>query len=108
MQPGRAVPLAIDGSRMNPENDNQPRGRLPSSEAVDRFLMDDASPLRLWREHRGLSVEELAAAAGTDPESLRLHENGGVFPASEQLMGRLAEALQVRPADIQWSGEYDY
>ena len=57
---------------------------LIPSEIVDRLLFSDESPVRVWRDHRGLTVKELAEAAGI--KGLRVGD-----PA--RLEGVLREAL---------------
>jgi len=39
-------------------------------------LLDGENPLRVWRQHRGLSLRSLAERAGTSPSALSDMENG--------------------------------
>ena len=39
-------------------------------------ILDGANPIRVWREHRGLSQEVLAAKAGISPSYLSQLESG--------------------------------
>lgn len=60
-------------------------------EFVQRLVAGE-SPLRLWREHRGLTLQQLADRAGCTRQMLSMVENGRSRP-SVQLLGKLAAAL---------------
>ena len=58
-----------------------------------------ATNLRRLRHERGLSQDDLAYAAEVSRGYLSQLEKG-VFYASLKIIGRLAEALQVEPAEL--------
>ncbi|HLY55868.1 MAG TPA: helix-turn-helix transcriptional regulator [Stellaceae bacterium] len=66
-------------------------------EMVERLATDH--PLRVWRDHRGLSGVQLAAAAGV-PQSYISEIETGRKPGSIDAYRRLAEALRVTIDDI--------
>lgn len=72
-------------------------GYLPV-EAVDR-LLNGEHPLRVWREHRGLSLRGLAEAAGVAFTYISEIE-GGRKPDSAEALRRMAAALGVATEDI--------
>lgn len=45
-------------------------------DAIVGRLIDGENPIRVWREHRGLSLRALAARAGTSPSALSDMETG--------------------------------
>ena len=57
-------------------------------------LLDWESPVRLWREKRGLSQRALAQAAGVSPSYLAEIETGRK-PGSVEAIANLARALEV-------------
>lgn len=59
-----------------------------------RRLLDWESPLKLWREKRGLSQRDLARAAGVSPSYLAEIETGRK-PGSAEALLNLAHALEV-------------
>ena len=58
-----------------------------------------ATNLRRWRNARGLSRDDLAYEAGVSRSYLSQLEKGS-FYASLKVIGRLAEALEVEPAEL--------
>jgi DNA-binding XRE family transcriptional regulator len=50
------------------------------------------SPLKLWREHRGLTLQALAMRAGCTRQMLSMVEHGKAAPSAD-LLARLAAAL---------------
>ncbi|WP_377846474.1 helix-turn-helix domain-containing protein [Bosea sp. UC22_33] len=70
---------------------------LPAA-MVERLLAGE-SPIRVWREHRGLSVSGLAQAAGLSQPYLSQIETGARRPAGEKLE-RIAQALHVQSDDL--------
>ena len=62
-------------------------------ELVDRLLAGE-NPVKVWREHRGLSQRDLAARAGLNFAYLSQVETGA-RNGSIQTMKKLAEALGV-------------
>jgi len=57
------------------------------------------SPVRVWREYRGLSVEELAGNAKVDPDELVGIEDGRRH-GNKWMMKRLAAALNLDLDDL--------
>jgi transcriptional regulator with XRE-family HTH domain len=55
--------------------------------------------LRRWRNQRGLSQDDLAYEAGVSRSYLSQLEKGA-YHASLKIVGRLAEALNVEPAEL--------
>lgn len=72
-------------------------GMLPA-EMVDRILSGE-SPVRAWREHRGLSTLELASQAGITQPYLSQIETGKRV-GGINTMKRLAQALGVTIDDL--------
>ena len=70
---------------------------LPAA-MVERLLAGE-SPIRVWREHRGLSVSGLAQAAGLSQPYLSQIETGARRAGAEKLE-RIAQALHVQPDDL--------
>ena len=58
-----------------------------------------ATNLRRWRNARGLSQDDLAYEAGVSRSHLSQLEKGA-YHASLKIVGRLAEALNVEPAEL--------
>ena len=58
-----------------------------------------ATNLRRWRNARGLSQDDLAYEAGVSRSYLSQLEKGS-FYASLKVIGRLAVALEVEPAEL--------
>jgi DNA-binding XRE family transcriptional regulator len=69
-----------------------------SAELVERLVAGE-SPVRIWREHRGLSVRALAAAAGLAPSYLSEIE-AGRKPGSLAAMAKIARTLKVALEDL--------
>ena len=57
-------------------------------------LIEGEHPVRVWREHRGLSARELAASAGIAGSYLSAIENGRI-PGSVPALKHIATALRV-------------
>jgi DNA-binding XRE family transcriptional regulator len=57
-------------------------------------LMDGVNPLKVFREHRGITLESLGAVCGVSAAALSQIENGKREP-SVGLLKKLSEALQV-------------
>jgi DNA-binding XRE family transcriptional regulator len=62
-------------------------------EVIDR-IMSGVSPLKVWREHRGQTARQLAAAVAITPAHVSKLESGKGEP-SVALLRRLSKALQV-------------
>lgn len=70
---------------------------LPAA-LVDRMIAGE-SPIRIFREHRDMKQEKLAAAAGIGKSFLSQVENGSKEPSVNTLKA-LAEALDVTLDDL--------
>jgi DNA-binding XRE family transcriptional regulator len=68
------------------------------AEFVDR-LLEGESPLRVWRQHRGLSLRYLAERSGAAEQDLASIENENRTPATD-LCQRLARLLDCDPEDL--------
>jgi DNA-binding Xre family transcriptional regulator len=73
------------------------RNYLTAREA--RRLLDGESPVKVWREKRGRSQRELAAAAGVSAGYLAEIETCRK-PGSVAALARLARALEVQIEDL--------
>ena len=73
------------------------RDRLPLSFLIR--LLEGATPLLLWREHRGLSQRELAELVGVRASYLSEVERG-LKPGSLPLLTRAAAALEVTVEEL--------
>ena len=62
-------------------------------------LLDGASPVRVWREHRGMSRKRLAEASGLSTSYLSQVESGERKPSPEALAA-IAKELGLEPGDI--------
>jgi DNA-binding XRE family transcriptional regulator len=62
-------------------------------------LLEGANPIRIWREHRGLSQQQLAEAASISKPYLSQLEMGK-REASQRVIRRLAKALRVDLDDL--------
>jgi antitoxin component HigA of HigAB toxin-antitoxin module len=62
--------------------------------AVAHAIADGASPLKAWREHKGLTVQALADAAGVSKPYVSQIE-GGKRTGTAATLARLAQALGV-------------
>ena len=62
-------------------------------------LLDGDNPIRVWREHRRLSQQQLAEAAGISKPYLSQLE-AGRREASQRVIRRLAKALCVDALDL--------
>lgn len=71
--------------------------RIPH-EIVARTIINGENPVKVWREHRGLTVESLATAAGISKPYLSQIENGKRH-GTMRVMKALAKALDL-PLDI--------
>jgi hypothetical protein len=68
------------------------------SELVDRMLAGE-SPLRVWREHRDLTLKGLAASSGVSFTYISELERG-LKPGFARTWYKLARALKVAVEDI--------
>ncbi len=68
------------------------------AEFVDRLLAGE-SPIRVWRQHRGFSLQDLAQRAETTEQDLQRLENADSELDSD-LRQRLARLLECDPEDL--------
>jgi DNA-binding XRE family transcriptional regulator len=68
------------------------------AEFVDR-LLEGESPLRVWRQHRGLSLRNLAERSGASEQDLEKIEKEKSVPDTD-LCQRLALLLECDPEDL--------
>lgn len=68
------------------------------AEFADRLLAGE-SPLRVWRDHRGLTLQALAEACGVTRQMLSMVEHGKAKPSAD-LLGKLAGALGCDMDDL--------
>ncbi len=71
--------------------------RLPAE--VVHALLEGAPPLRVWREHRGLSQTRLAERAGVTQGAIAQIESGR-RKGSVHLLRKLARALEIDVDDL--------
>lgn len=62
-------------------------------------ILDGANPIRVWREHRGLSQGELAAKAGISPSYLSQLESGK-RDGTMEVLAAVAFSLNVTLDDL--------
>lgn len=62
-------------------------------------ILDGEHPVRVWREHRGLSSTKLAGASGV-PQSYISDIETGKKPGSIDAFRRLARTLEVQVDDL--------
>ena len=85
--------LALQLARLQDANAE----RVPA--AVVRRLAAGEAPLRVWREHRGLTLRALAATVGISPAMLSEMETGKKEGSVRTLMS-LSRALSVDLDDL--------
>jgi ribosome-binding protein aMBF1 (putative translation factor) len=66
---------------------------------VTYAILDGANPVRVWREHRGMSRKRLAEASGLSTSYLSQVESGERKPSPEALAA-IAKELGLRADDI--------
>ena len=64
------------------------------SEVVDRLVLDNENPIKVFREYRGLTQEQLADKTGIQPSDLATMETGQKSGSAETLKA-IAEALNL-------------
>ena len=64
---------------------------------VERLLLSGENPVRVWREHRGLSASELARHASVSSAHISAIESGASTGStgSVQTLRRIADALDT-------------
>lgn len=68
------------------------------ADIVDRLLSGER-PLRVWRDHRGKTLQDLADECGVTRQMLSMIERGKARPSAE-LLARLATALGCDMDDL--------
>jgi predicted transcriptional regulator len=79
------------------ESSQDERDYVPA--AMLRRILAGEHPLRIWREHRGMSMQQLAGRAGIAQSYLSEIENGRK-PGSVAALKAAAEALGVTIDDL--------
>ena len=74
--------------------------------AIALRLLGDEHPVRVWREHRGLSVKDLADAALISPSYLSQIDTGR-REGTLETMARIARALRIDLDDLVRQGHGD-
>ena len=72
---------------------------IPSE--VTYALLDGANPLRVWREYRGLTQQQVATEAGISKSYLSQLESGQ-RKGSTEVLRALAQALKISLDDLVW------
>jgi ribosome-binding protein aMBF1 (putative translation factor) len=67
---------------------------------VTYAILDGGNPVRVWREHRGMSRKQLAEASGLSAPYLSRIESGKAKPSPETLAA-IARELGLEPDDIE-------
>jgi len=88
---------AVDARERAIGTENARADYLPAE--LVRRLIDGEHPVRVWRAHRGLTREALAAAAGVAPSYLSEIETRRK-PGSFHALARLAAALHISLDDL--------
>ena len=63
-------------------------------EVIDRLILDEENPIKVFREYRGLTQEQLAAKAGVQRADLAAMETGQESGSAKTLKA-IAEALEL-------------
>ncbi|GLQ07786.1 helix-turn-helix transcriptional regulator [Sneathiella chinensis] len=69
------------------------------AELVERLVLGEENPVRVFREYRGLAVKDLATAVGVSPQMISQIEGGRKSPALDTAK-RIAAALKVTLDDL--------
>ena len=64
-----------------------------------RLLLGDEHPLRVWREYRGLTQNQLAEKAGTGQDTISMIEKGKSAGRFDTMI-ELARALDIQVGDL--------
>ncbi len=90
--------LLAAGAREEAIGKTEARANNLSDDLVERLLQGE-HPVKIWREHRGLTALALAGAAGVSRSYLAEIE-GGKKPGSVAAYKMLADALSVTVDDL--------
>ncbi len=74
------------------------RDEVVPAEIVNRLLAGE-TPIRVWREHRGLTQAELAARSGLSQSYIAMLERGARRGTTDKLH-RLAQSPELDPEDL--------
>ena len=85
---------AYDDAKQAIEQDEE---LIPS--AVTYAILDGKNPIKVWREHRGLTQQQLAGAAGISTPYLSQLESGKRKGSTEALSA-IAQALNLTLEDV--------
>jgi DNA-binding XRE family transcriptional regulator len=91
------LPDALDADRVL-ERVARGEDELVPADVVDRLLQGEP-PLRVWREHRGWTQQQLASAAGVTQSMVTMIETGRRKGQVDTLK-RLAAALHIDLDDL--------
>lgn len=72
---------------------------LVPHEVVERLVVGNDHPLRIWREYRGITQDTLAQKAGIGKSYISQIESGKK-PGSVRVLSRIAEHLNVDVDDL--------
>lgn len=89
---------AADGAALRRARAENAKGEHLPAASFHRILYGE-SPVRVWREFRGMQIAELADAAGVSSITLTDIEMNG-SSSSEKILKHLAEALGVHVDEI--------
>lgn len=72
------------------------------SEMIDRLFLSEESPLKIWREFRGMKATELAKISGQDKGYISKLENSrdALIEAGSGKIAKLAAALNICMDDL--------
>ena len=65
------------------------------SETIYRMVLEGENPLKVWREYRGLTQEQLAEAVGGISRAYISEIESGKKPGSLKVLKAIAQALNV-------------
>ena len=69
-------------------------------EVINRLILDEENPIKVFREYRGLTQEQLAAKAGVQRADLAAMETGQESSGSAEMLKAIAEALELDVDDL--------
>ena len=89
---------SLDSKRLTDAARGNAAGDYLPARLVKRML-DGEHPVRIWRDHRGITASALAVAAGVAPAYLSEIETGKK-PGSVKALRALARVLEVAVDDL--------
>ena len=93
----RAAEEDLEDVRLYDEAKSKPSGFIPLE--LTEQMLNDENPIRVYREYRGFTQDQLGAQAGISKQFLSQIENGIRMPSLDTLK-RLADALRVDMDDL--------